>query len=72
MTSPRYDPKENVSRHAATSADDCLDMEDKYGWNLKRVEDLPETTNQVFEVDCVFKGKTEFPTSYHDTDREDD
>jgi hypothetical protein len=47
-------------------------MEDKYGWNLKRVEDLPETTNQVFEVDCVFKGKTEFPTSYHDTDREDD
>jgi hypothetical protein len=70
MTRPRYDPDEDVSRHAASSSDDCQDIEDKYGWDLKRVEELPETTNQVFEVDCVFEGRTEFPTSYYDADKE--
>ena len=70
MTNPRYDPDEDVSRHAATDADECRDMEDKYGWELTRVEELPETVNQVFEVDCVFEGATEFPPSYYETDRE--
>lgn len=69
---PRYDEQENLSRHAAVEASDCLEMENKYGWKLKRIEELPETTNQVFEVDCVFEGKTEFPKSYYDTESEDD
>ncbi|NJR63189.1 MAG: hypothetical protein HC769_33060 [Cyanobacteria bacterium CRU_2_1] len=72
MVKLRYDPDEDVSRHAAAEASDCLEMEDKYGWKLKRIEELPESENQVFEVDCVFEGKTEFPTSYYDTEREED
>ncbi len=72
MPEPRYDEEENVSRHSAADADDCLEMEQKYGWDLKRVEDLPETPNQVFEVDCVFEGETEFPKSYYETDSEEE
>lgn len=68
MAKPRYDEDEDVSRHAAAEASNCLEMESKYGWELKRIEELPETPNQVFEVDCVFEGKTEFPKSYYDTD----
>jgi len=69
---PRYEEQENVSRHAAAEARDCLEMEEKYGWKLKRIEELPEAKNQVFEVDCVFDGKTEFPKSYYDTAKEED
>jgi hypothetical protein len=72
MPKPRYDEEENVSRHAAAEPSDCLKMEDKYGWKLKRIEELPEAKNKVFEVDCVFGGKTEFPESYYDTDKERD
>lgn len=72
MPKPRYDEDENVSRHAAAEASDCLEMESKYGWELKRIEVLPETPNPVFEVDCVFEGKTEFPKSYQDTDKEEE
>jgi hypothetical protein len=46
-----------------------FEMERKYRWKLKRIEELPETKNQVFEVDCVFEGKTEFPKSYYDTEK---
>ncbi|OUC14239.1 MAG: hypothetical protein B0A82_13215 [Alkalinema sp. CACIAM 70d] len=70
MPKPRYDEDENVSRHAAAEASDCLEMESKYGWELKRIEELPEAPNQVFEVDCVFEGKTEFPKSYYDSEKE--
>lgn len=68
MPEPRYDAEENVSRHAAVEPADCLKMEVKYGWILKRIEELPEDVNQVFEVDCVFEGQTEFPKSYHDSE----
>lgn len=71
MTKPRYDEEENISRHAAVSASDCLEMQEKYGWTLERIEELPPTPNQIFEVDCVFEGKTEFPRSYHDPEREE-
>lgn len=39
----------------------------KYGWKLVDVEPLE---GEIFEVDCVFAGKTEFPKSYYETDRE--
>ena len=71
MPKPRYGEEENVSRHAAAEAGDCLEMARKYGWELKRIEELPETRNQVFEVDCVFSGKTEFPKSYYDTEKDE-
>jgi len=70
MTKPRYDPDENVSRHAAADEDCCEEMEEKYGWTLVETERLDN--DPIFEVDCVFDGKTEFPKSYYDTDREDD
>jgi hypothetical protein len=70
MPKPRYDEEEDVSRHAASAPKDCLDMEERNGWELKRIEELPETPNQVFEVDCVFEGETEFPKPYSETDRE--
>jgi len=70
VTKPRYDPDENVSRHAASDEDCCEEMEEKYGWTLVETERLDN--DPIFEVDCVFDGKTEFPKSYYDTDREDD
>jgi hypothetical protein len=66
MPKPRYDEDEDVSRHAAVSADDCKKMEKKYGWELIDIEELPPLTNQVFEVDCVFRGKTEFPKPFYE------
>ncbi len=72
MPKPRYDEEEDVSRHGAAGPADCLEMEEKYGWDLKRIEELPVRPNQVFEVDCVFEGKTEFPKSYYDTEKEDE
>lgn len=68
MPKPRYDEDENVSRHAATSPKKCQDMEKKYGWKLKRVE---LTSDPTLEVDCVFEGKTAFPISYQNTDKEE-
>ena len=71
-TQASNDENENVSRHTAAEASDCLEMDSKYGWELKRIEALPERPNQVFEVDCVLAGKTEFPNSYYDADKEGD
>jgi hypothetical protein len=69
MPKPRYDEDENVSRHAAADEGCCEEMERNYGWNLVRVE---ETEDSILDVDCVFEGKTEFPKSYYDTDKEED
>jgi hypothetical protein len=55
----RYDPDEDISRHSATDPQKCRDMQKKYGWKLIDIEEI-ENKN-IFEVDCVFKGKTEFP-----------
>jgi|GEM_PF-393389 hypothetical protein len=66
MSKLRYDEDENLSRHAAVNPDDCKEMEKKYGWELIKIEELPLSINQVFEVDCVFLGKTEFPKSFYD------
>jgi len=67
MPKPRYDEDENVSRHAAANADCCEEMEQKYGWNLLDIEPLE---SDIFEVDCVFEGNTEFPKSYYNADKE--
>jgi hypothetical protein len=67
MPRPRYE--EDVSRHAAVDEGCCEEMERKYGWQLLRVE---STSDPVLEVDCVFRGKTEFPKSYHDAEKESD
>jgi hypothetical protein len=70
MTSLRYDPDEDKSRHAAADESCCEEMAQKYDWQLVDVE--PIRDNDVFKADCVFDGETEFPKSYYDTDREDD
>ena len=67
MVKPRYDADKDESRHGATSPDKCPEMENKYGWKLKRVE-IVETP--VLEVDCVFNGKTEFPKPYNETEED--
>jgi hypothetical protein len=43
-------------------------MAEKYGWQLV---DIEKTGNPVLEVDCVFEGKTEFPKSYYNTEKEE-
>ena len=60
MTKKRYDDQENVSRHSATNEECCEEMEKKYNWKLKRIEQSEDT---FFEVDCVFEGETEFPNN---------
>ena len=47
------------SRHAATDPEKCRQMEKKYNWKLLRVETTREKT---LKVDCIFQGKTEFPS----------
>ncbi|AFZ22483.1 hypothetical protein Cylst_0106 [Cylindrospermum stagnale PCC 7417] len=64
MTKPRYDEKEDKSRHAAADEDCCEEMAEKYGW---RLVDTEKTGNDILPVDCVFDGKTEFPESYYET-----
>jgi hypothetical protein len=32
------DEEENVTRHSATDAEKCEEMEERYNWELKRVE----------------------------------
>jgi hypothetical protein len=67
MPKPRYDENTDKSRHAAADEDCCQEMAEKYGWKLVDVE---KTGNDILSVDCVFEGKTEFPTSYYHTDEE--
>ncbi|MBN3942752.1 MULTISPECIES: hypothetical protein [unclassified Nostoc] len=69
MPKPRYDEDENKSRHAAVDEDCCEEMAEKYSWQLVDVE---KTGDPILEVDCVFEGKTEFPKSYYDTQKEQD
>lgn len=63
MPKKRYDEEEDVSRHSATNEECCEEMKKKYGWNLVRVEEAEDT---FFDVDCVFKGRTEFPRNNKD------
>ena len=65
MPKKRYDEEENISRHATTNEECCEEMEKKYGWKLKRIE---ESDDSFFDVDCVFDGKTEFPKTYKEND----
>ncbi|MEG4281660.1 hypothetical protein QUB68_00915 [Microcoleus sp. A006_D1] len=64
----RYDPDEDISRHSATDPQKCRDMQKKYGWKLIDIEEI-ENKN-IFEVDCVFKGKTEFPNYLEEKEEE--
>lgn len=43
-------------------------MEEKYGWKLIEIEKLD---GQIFKVDCVFQGQTEFPDWYKELEREE-
>jgi hypothetical protein len=65
-----FSEEQDVSRHAAVNADCCREMERKYGWELISIEELPPSTNQVFEVDCVFRGKTEFSKPFYEKEQE--
>jgi len=58
MVKPRYDPIEDKSRHSAVSRKDCDKMAKLNDWKLVDVEPIDF---DIFKVDCVFKGKTEFP-----------
>lgn len=69
MPKPRYDESEDVSRHAAADDECCEEMRRKYGWKLARVEPIE---SPVFDVDCVFRGKTEFPRPHHDNEKQED
>jgi hypothetical protein len=62
----RYDPEEDVSRHAAADDECCYEMERKYRWKLKRIDNL---RGNIFKVDCIFYGKTEFPKSFYDPEQ---
>jgi len=63
------DDSEQENRHSASSEEDCKEMEKKYGWELKRVEQNEDDSD--LSVDCVFKGKQ---TSFWDMwgDHQDD
>ncbi|HBL13841.1 MAG TPA: hypothetical protein DD379_21080 [Cyanobacteria bacterium UBA11162] len=67
MPKPSDEDEEDKSRHGAVSRKHCEDMEKKYGWKLIDVE---PTGNSILKVNCVFKGKTEFPKSFYDTEEE--
>ena len=47
MSPPRYYDEKNETRHAATSEEACTNMEEKYGWQLKNVE---ESGNSILSV----------------------
>lgn len=59
MPQPR--PKKKITRHAATSPQECRNMERKYNWTLLRWE---PTGDPILKVNCLFAGETPFPT-YH-------
>jgi hypothetical protein len=64
----RYDPERDISRHSATSPQKCRDMQKKYGWKLIDIEEIEN--QQIFQVDCVFKGQTEFPNYLEEKEEE--
>jgi hypothetical protein len=66
MDKPRYDDVGDVSRHAATDFSCCKTMAKNYGWQLKRVEKIHNSS--IFKHDCVFAGKTAFPRSFNETE----
>ena len=65
---PRYDEERDETSHAASSKEDCEDMEEKYGWELKRIEDRDD---EILSADCIFKGSCEFPPSGMDLSQGD-
>lgn len=68
---PRYDKDSDESRHGAVSKEHCTKMGTKYGWRLKRVEEIGSSA-AILKVDCVFDGDTEFPKSFNEGDDSDD
>ena len=60
-------PPDEFTHHAAVSSENCLGMEEKYGWELERIEVLDEPVGP-FEVDCIFKGDAQFPNYLEDDD----
>jgi hypothetical protein len=47
----------------------CKKMEQ---WNRCKLLGIEGTDREILEVDCVFKGKTEFPKSFYDSDNNGD
>jgi hypothetical protein len=68
MTEPRYDPEQDLSRHSVASDSECKAIEDKYGWELVKIED---TGDPILPKDCVFRGKTEFPKPFNELAEEE-
>jgi hypothetical protein len=60
MPKPRYDEERDETRHGAVDEEQCEEMEKKYNWDLKAVE---QTEAEILAVDCVFDGYQEFPPS---------
>jgi hypothetical protein len=53
---------ENI--HSATNPKKCYEMEDRYGWKLKRIR---PTKDKILKVDCIFYGEqTSFQEMWHD------
>jgi hypothetical protein len=66
---PLYDEENDISCHGATDIRRCYEMERKYGWKLIGIERID---SGGLQVDCIFKGKTEFPPSIFEEEGEDD
>lgn len=56
----RYDGQRDETRYAAISDEQCEEMAERQGWELKRVE---PTGSSDLPADCVFDGDCEFPDS---------
>lgn len=52
------DKQPKFSKHAVTEKWRCIQMQEKYGWRLIRIE---ATGDEVLKWNCVFEGETEFP-----------
>jgi hypothetical protein len=52
--------------HSATDSKKCYEMERKYRWKLKRIDEYPDKS--IFQVDCIFFGDVPFPNYMEDDD----
>lgn len=66
MTNPLNLPNDGETIHSAADSDSCYEMERKYGWRLKRIDDYPNAP--IMKVDCVFYGDAPFPDYMEDRD----
>lgn len=60
MTSADINQLDAENIHSATDPQKCIEMQDRYGWQLKEVR---PTKDPMLKVDCVFHGEQ---TSFED------